>query len=521
MNETLGIGCPLRSSFLSSLSEILGCTLRINTARGVEVNANRLKEHLAGNDTLVEIKLKTKHLKGECRIILPVGPASPPQELRQPVEGIAFSLVRVSIAYNHTEPCLDVVASEATQLPPCPAGVEAWSHFTTYAEGLGYGSFEVSPGCGSCLYNLIELFGFNEYTASSSNLIQCSSLDSLLYVVWHWVCASYSMGFGVRLVAPHKDNIDSFSYHNVKNTFNRYLIPNRRFILSGALLDYLQSDMMVLPPSIAKVNHKVEEPESDFSDYSSHSDADKDVEYDWPTFEPFIQLLTMAINEYRTVVPSVNGTFLDEALWVSNNSIDSSCTRDVILQLKASSDWHHGVTSSAELVLYSGIYFRNYIQLRAFVINSTLVCLEQLFVNENMEFLSDEGNALVDHVSQYIGKLNGHLSEMTATNAIFDVTYSKKTGDMWLIRASCLGSLPTNLIPLEDVYHYYYTGVTNGIDLGGRAEARVINDILVVFLGKKSSRSKKHSWCPKDVGELKFNTPDDLIDFLRFQTSEC
>ncbi|KAK1932870.1 hypothetical protein X943_001199 [Babesia divergens] len=520
MMETLGIGCPLRSGVVAALSRALGASLRLRTARGVVVDPHRLPLHPEDVDTSTDIKVKTKHLKGEVRILIPVGLWSSSHQQLISVEGLAFSLVRVSIMYHHDDTVLEVIPSEATQLPSCPAGVDAWSHFSKYAGGLGYGSLEFDFGCFGHVDGLLDMYRFNQKVASYHQIASGDSLDKSLYVIWHWVCASYSMGFGVRLLIPHTLNYEKFIHDNIKRLFYMYLIPRERYRLQGVLLDYLRSDMMVLPPSIDKTSYNCEDPDSDFSAYSSESDDAKDVKFDWAVVERFIGKLKDVINKYQTVVTSVNGVFLDEALWISNKSIESSCCRDAVLQLKSSTAWHHDIGTDAELVIYPGLYFRNAIQFRAYMIEHRLICVEQLFVNDNFDFLASEAETVVRGLKSYVDTMRTQLVDLGEANVILDVTISTKNWDIELVNICALGSLPEVLLSLEDVYHFYYTGVCDGIDSGGKHDSIVIDGILVAFLGSKSNPSKKHSWCPKDVGELKFNTPDDLIDFLRFQTSK-
>lgn len=519
MKETLGIGCPLRPKFLTSLSSALGCPLRIKTARGVDVDAVSLAAHGGRLSALGDTKIEVEYLKGECRIILYAGSSSFALDDSEPVEGLAFSLVRVSITYRATDSHIEVAASEATQLPPCLPGIQAWNHFTKYAYGLGYGSLECDLGSGDQLERLIHTCKFDEQLSSGFTIPRRDPLNSLLYVVWHWVCASYSMGFGVRLAPPFKCNSGIISYDDANRVFSGYLIPRDRIILKGDLLEYLQSDLMVLPPCIDKVYHRLEDPETDFSDYSSDSGSSACIAMDWSSIEPFVHRLNEIINKYQTVVPSVNGIFLDDALWIANTSLECRCSRDIVLLIKSSSSWHHGISSEANLVLFPGQYFRSAIQLRGYVLNRKLVCLEQLFENENLGFIADGANASLVPVKHYMKRIVKQLEQTGETNAVVDVTLFTKTGEVELVNIGALGSLPANLISLEDVYHFYYTGVCDGIYLDGNAEMTVLDGVLIVFVGTNTGRSKKHAFCPKDVGELKFNAPDDMIDFLKFQTS--
>ncbi|GFE53348.1 cell division cycle 123 protein [Babesia ovis] len=525
MDETLGIGCPLRTGFIISLWRRLGGSLRIKSAKGVTIDNNRLAHYMDRKANEDVERLPIKRLKGDVRIIIFIGGDILPENGMLPVEGLHFSLIRVTISYNSEDGFLEILPTEATQFPPCSVGVTAWDHFTKWAGGLGYGSLQFDANCKREILQLIDPHRFNEVNASTSVLPPGDPLDASLYVLWHWVSASYTVAFSVPLASPHSSASTMLNYDRIKGEFGHLLIPRGRQVLDGEVLRYLQSDSMVLPPGTEQISYDTVQSSSDSDSYPSgdeSEDCQADNEpFDWSALEPFVQQIRQRIEKYHSVVPSVNGIYLDDAIWVTNCNVECTCVREVIMLLKSSTYWHESVKQQIHLTLYPGIYFAKRLQLRCFVLQYELVCVEQLFVHENFGFLAKDARPLVEALKDFSSNVIHILRKMDLCRAIFDVTLSTQCTDVELVDIYNFGSLTDGLLHIEDVYHFYYTGVKEGVNPSDKADLEVVDGVLVAFVGSNASRLRKHAWCPKDVGNMNFSTPDDLIDYLRFQTSKC
>ncbi|GBE58830.1 Cell division cycle 123 [Babesia ovata] len=532
MTETLRVDHPLRANFITDLWRCLGGHLRVKTSRGVTVESTRLSNILEeaestspsssatsnGSATTKSNAFITDRLSGDARFLLFAGGLARPVKGVQAVEGLHISLVRANITYDNEDGILEVVPTEATKLPPCPADVTAWNHYSTYTEGIEYGSFTVESHCSEHMTRLLSEYAFNEGNGNTMSAPQIGPLDAVLYVLWHWASESTNKAAISHLSTINEDVANCFSHENVKRHFGSMLIPQSHHILEGPLLDYLKSDNMSMPPCIDQITYNDVESGSDFDGYESMSDSD--TNYDWSAVEPFVETLKALIAKYQSVVPSINGVFLDDALWVANMNIECTSPREVLLLLKSSTCWQELVGSKGYLTIYPGIYFRGRLQLRCFVFKNELVCVEQIFVNENFGFLAKDAQSLVGSLKSYSPRIMEVLNKAGVQSAIFDVTVSTKNGEIEMLNIYRFGSLPNGLLQLEDIYHFYYTGKSDGLKPPELADMAVVDGVLVVFVGANSSRLNKHAWCPKDIGNLSFNTHEDLIDYLRFQTQE-
>nr|BAN65767.1 hypothetical protein [Babesia bovis] len=276
---------------------------------------------------------------------------------------------------------------------------------------------------------------------------------------------------------------------------------------------------MVFPPGTDNISYASIESDTDTSSYPSDNeltDTEADMEqFNWEVIKTFTDELRTSIDNYGSVVPCVNGTYLDDALWVTNYTVECSNVREPLMQLKSSTYWHDRAQDSF-LTLFPGRHFNNHYQIRCFVLEHELVCIEQLFVHENFEFMAKDAHGLVTLLKQF----SVPIVNLDTPKAIFDVTISRELTDPRLVDIYPFGAVADGLIHLEDVYHFYYTRVKDGIEPRDKVDMDIIDGVLVVFVGCNASRLKKHAWCPKDVGNISFSTPDDLIDYLRFQTSE-
>ncbi|CDR96721.1 Cell division cycle protein 123 [Babesia bigemina] len=530
--ESLLIDYPLRPIFITGLWQCLGGHLRVKTSRGVGIEPTRLRNVLEvtktanlsttstsiGSTSTNADAFITNHLTGDVKFLLFADGLARPDKGVQTVEGFHLSLIRASVTYNNEDGILEVVPTEATQMPPCPAGVTAWKHYSTYAEGMDNGSFTVESHCKEHMKRLLREYAFNEEKGSSMVAPQIGALDAVLYVLWNWVSESGEKAIGSHMYIMNNDEGVCFSHENVKRNFGSMLIPNSLQILEGSLLDYLKSDNMSMPPNIDQIKYKDVDSGSDFDGYESMSDSDDS--FDWSAVEPFVEKLKALIAKYQSVVPSINGVFLDDALWVANMNVECTSAREVLLLLKSSTCWQDLEGSQCHLTLYPGIYFRGRLQLRCFLFENELVCVEQIFVNENFGFLAKDAQSLVGSLKSYSPSVMGVLNKGGVRSAIFDVTVSTKNGEIEMLNIYQFGSLPDGLLQLEDVYHFYYTGKSDGLKPLDLADMAVVDGVLVVFVGANSSRLQKHAWCPNDIGNLSFNTHDDLIDYLRFQAQE-
>ncbi|ORM39926.1 uncharacterized protein BXIN_1283 [Babesia sp. Xinjiang] len=523
MAETLGIGSPLRSRFIAALWRSIGGTLRLKTSKGVTIDTKRLTNALKENKNNEVEPLVTKHLKADVRLIMFAGTNDQDGNGMQSVEGMCFSLIRVTISYNSEDAYINIVPTEATQFPPCPAGVTAWEHFATYADGLGYGSLRFDENCKPQVAKLIQPYCFNEANARTSRLPPAEPLDAILYVLWHWVSASYTVEFGVPLASPHGTNKKQLDYDFVKKYFGHLLMPRTRHFIDGPLMEYLKSDDMALPPEIQQIGYERLQSDSDLDSYASDKESEdaESLAFDWSAVQPFVFNVTQMIQKYQSVLPSVNGIYFDDALWVTNCNVECTSTREVILLMKSSTYWHDVVDKEGYLTLYPGIYFAGRHQLRCFILEYELVCVEQLFVHENFGFIAKDAQPLVEALKEFSARVIDVLLKLGVSRVIFDVTISTQNTDPHIVDIYAFGALNDELIQLEDVYHFYYTKVKDGIQPNDKVDLEVVSGVLVAFVGPNASRLRKHAWCPKDVGNLNFNTPDDLIDYLRFQTSKC
>ncbi|GIX60918.1 cell division cycle protein 123 [Babesia caballi] len=523
MPETLEIQYPLRSGFIAALSRSLGGSLLLKTSKGVAINSRRLSPLLEKAEIEEKETITLNWVEGDVRFIIIAGAEEPTGDGKRHGRELHFSLVGATISYKRESECLEIVPTELTQLPPCPLGMTAWDHYSNLRVELDYGSLRFDAGHTNQLSRLIGAYCFNESSALMGSSICTSLLDDVLNVLWNWVDTSAPRVDGVNWASTLGRPSKCLSHEKVVRNFKHLIIPNERYFVDGVLLDYLRSDTMVLPPRIEQISYNNAESDSDFDSYPSEEESNEggasESSFDWSFMEPFIVKIQETVARHRSVVPCVDGMFLDDAIWVSNKNIECTNAREVLLLLKSSTCWHDRGKSGVNVTFYPGIYFRGRLTLRCFIFEYELVSLEQLFVHENFGFKAKDAQSTVAALKQFTPRVSAVLKQMGIPGAVFDVTLSTQNVDVQLVNVYEFGALPNGLLLLEDVCHFYYTGVEEGIKPLDKADVTAVDSVLVALVGTQSSRLQKHSWCPEDVGNLKFSTSDDLIDYLRFQTS--
>lgn len=198
--------------------------------------------------------------------------------------------------------------------------------------------------------------------------------------------------------------------------FRKWTLKSRSITLSSEFLSWLQTDGVILPPSV--------ELSSTGHERTQHEDGEDDWEIEWQrrvekesicssysssSFPAFEAALTEAIAELGgAVVPKLNWSVPRDAAWVNGGTIKCETAGDVMLLLKSSDRMQNDldrleelqqiVTPSSALssalqpvlTLRKWAYFHPSMHFRCFVRRSVLCAVSQREPSAFYPFLADE-----------------------------------------------------------------------------------------------------------------------------------
>ncbi|BAM41913.1 uncharacterized protein TOT_040000293 [Theileria orientalis strain Shintoku] len=347
----------------------------------------------------------------------------------------------------------------------------------------------------------------NGYTLDNDlKSLVCNDLDGFLFDIWSSVGTS-----------PYHEWA-SLNSEEADKSYKSLYLTNKGIELTGSVLEYLSSDVMVLPNHLksAKFSHVEEYSElSEYSDSDSLEGSESVFDFSSGSFATFFNKVTETIKEFGGLaLPYLNGSYLQDGSWIINNSTVCNDLRDVVLLLKGSTAWQNELVNTPvasevrdkhelKLYLYKIPHFVKSVQFRLFVHEAQILLISQLFFNNVYDYLLKE-EAFSELYEQIVKFYNHNLVRRLpkdVSKVVVDLYIINRTDEIYVTNVSPWYLNNENIFTWEEIQEYVTS--ERPFDHDESIKVTYFGSVaFAILLSNKLSRHKLYSFCSEDVEEF-------------------
>uniref|UniRef100_A0A3B0MWD5 D123, putative n=1 Tax=Theileria annulata TaxID=5874 RepID=A0A3B0MWD5_THEAN len=406
-----------------------------------------------------------------------------------------LSIIKVKINFNETEQLYYITPLESHSLTSYSIDdlSQQYSNFKKYNQnGLDFTSF------GSLLLDsedseidlVIDSYVFkNDFKSLVSGN---NTLSSFFHNIWA----------PIGLLTNRELYLFSLTIPFEK--YKKHWLSNYTIELSCAVYEYLKSDIMVMPDDLKSTKFSNVEDYSDFSEYSDYDECEVRFDFSSTEFQDFFSAISESIKSFGgSVLPYLNGSYLQDGSWITNNTTLCTDLRDVILLLKSSTNWHGDSDSILKLFLYKVINHNNSTQFKLFYYDREIIIISQLFLNHVYDSLinNKQSHKLIRRILEFSNHKLLHLIPENLLNFVVDLYILNKSDEIYIMNIAPFNFNHEIIFPWDQIYEYATSRTPFTHDESVKVDYYG-NIAFVVMSSNKLSRHKLYSFCSEDVEEL-------------------